>query len=113
MFAFLLLCLPPLGEPTTDRVDVIQIENFYSPDGQPIFVQAIFWRHDNVQAWRLIKSLDQYPQRYGKGYRMRWLDGGTFRQVDAKQYVETFSQEDTELLQRDRLPKEEREGLTP
>lgn len=102
----------------SDRVDVIELNHFYDCEhGRLVFDQLIFksWdgtRHQ-VRAWRLVKQPSQIPTRDpAGGYSVTWLDGDDVRRVWAKSYVESWTQDDPELAEREILPKEQRRELT-
>lgn len=107
----LLLCLIPYDSTVTERVSHLQCERFYNEHAEPVFSQFIFWdEHGDIIAWRLAKG-DTWPKRTALGWELCWQDGHVKRRVIAKSFCETFSQEDTELKHRSRLPKEQRREL--
>lgn len=107
---------------TTDRVDVIEMNDYATKDletGLPknVFFQVIFWewnhRHSRYQvvAWRLFKDDMPTPRKIGGKWVMVWLDGNHFRKVTATSYCKTKTWFDPELEDRKILPKERRRGL--
>jgi hypothetical protein len=67
----------------------------------------------NVVAWRLVKHPTQVPYRDWLlgGYSIFWQDGEQIRLVNSKNYRETWTQYDPELVERTFLPKEKRREL--
>ena len=117
--AALLLATVPHETIPCDRVALIEVNHFCNDEAQLVFDQVLFYewnaskgRHD-VQAWRLLKNPNQWPQRdYGTGeYRSMWLDGETLREVRAATVRETWTQIDPELEARQVLAKEKRRDL--
>jgi len=118
--ALLILCtIPQPPHALRDSVDVARVDHFYDSEGRLVFDQLILYQwdgnRDQVRTWRLIKSPSLLPVRdwEGGGYVVRWLDGDYMREVRATTRVETWGQEDPELLERETLPKESRRELTP
>lgn len=103
-----------------DRVDLAEVQHYYDGEGRLVFDQLILWRWNtdaaryDCQAWRLIKSSAMLPRRdWGADeYSVTWFDGELLRDVRVKQVRETWSQVDSELADRDVLPKECRRELT-
>ncbi|PQO44334.1 hypothetical protein [Blastopirellula marina] len=110
----------PRDPAITDRVDLVEINHYYDPQGRLVFDQVIFyeWSSKNarfdVVAWRLLKTPAQVPTRDWKrgGYVTSWRDGDVLRQVRSTQRRETWTQHDPELVERDYLPRELRRGLS-
>lgn len=109
--------LPLEGGPLSDRVDLIEVNHVFSPEGRPTFAQCIFYTWQNeryeVVAWRGLKSADQWPHRnYVRGgFTTIWYDGDVLRRVDAYAIRETWTQYDVELAEREILPKHLRREL--
>lgn len=120
LFLLVILWAGPRSEVVLmDRVDEIEVNSFYDDKGDLVFTQCIFFdlpqdgaRHSVVD-WRLVKGESQYPARdWGNGgYVVRWADGETLREVRAGSVSYTFTQYDTELIEREFLPKEKRREL--
>jgi len=113
------VCLNPVDNVATDRVDLIEINHFYDELGKHVFDQVIFydWSSQsgryNVRAWRLLKRPAQIPQRdWIRGnYVAVWHDGIVLRKVLAETVQESWTQYDPELVERAFLPKEQRREL--
>jgi hypothetical protein len=97
-----------------DVIDVVEINHFYSDNGDLIFDQLIYYRWSDpaeryqVVDWRLVKKSAQIPCH---GIAI-WLDDETLRRVRVRHGVrETWTQHDPELLERSLLPVEERRKL--
>ena len=122
MIAVLLVLLGalPTDQVAVDTVDRVEINHFFDDSGRHVFDQLIFydWSYDagryQVRAWRLRKSEDQVPQRRWReagSYVTQWLDGEIFRTVRSAEVLESWTQYDPELAERDYLPKELRRDL--
>lgn len=117
--AALLLATVPQETIPRDRVDLIEVNHFHDDQARLVFDQIIFYEWDaregrhEVQAWRLLKSNNQRPQRdYTTGdYRAKWMDGETLREVRALAIRETWTNTDPELEARQTLAKERRRDL--
>ena len=118
----LLLSVPalnPVEDVAWDRVDLVEINHFYDPQGRLVFDQIIFYDWSdaqcrfNVRAWRLLKKPAQVPQRNWQTgvYQAVWHDGGVLRKVEATSFRESWTQRDPELEERAFLPKNQRREL--
>lgn len=102
-----------------DFVDLMELNHFYDEKGDLVFDQVIFYdwaareSRYNVRDWRLVKNPSQLPQRdwASGGYHAMWQDGESLRRVYSRQYRETWTQHDPELIERGFLPKEKRREL--
>lgn len=109
----LLFTVVPRDTVTRESVASIEVNSFYDDSGKLVFVQNIFRDEANVQAWRLVKDASQLPQRdWSTGdYSVLWFDGDRLREVRTRSVVESWTQHDRELAERERLPKEQRHEL--
>jgi hypothetical protein len=101
----------------TDTCDLCELNHYHDENGLHLLSQLIFYdwserdgRHQ-VAAWRLLKDESRRPRRCDDGYETRWTEGGRQLRVVAKQYRETWTQWDVELVERKHLPREERREL--
>lgn len=108
----------PREEATVDRVDLIELNHCFDEYGRPAIDQLIFYdwcttqSRFQVRAWRLLKTPAQLPRADAAGgYMVRWQDGVVLRQIYAKQFRETWTQYDPELVEREHLPKDKRRDL--
>ena len=109
----------PPPEPIRERVDLIEVNNFYDPEGRLVFDQVIFWGYYSdtgtfhVLAWRLIKQPWQKPtyDHASREWVTAWSDDGRMRVVRAMSAAETWSQHDPEAEDRSLIPSCERRGL--
>jgi len=119
LLAMSTLSATPVEAVVKDHVDLVEINHFYDEQGRLVFDQVIFydWSDEKmcytVRAWRLLKKREQAPVRDWKTghYRAVWRDGGTWRDVTADSFRETWTQHDPELVNRKFLPKEDRRDL--
>jgi hypothetical protein len=108
----------PLPDVAYDAVDLIELNHVYSASGNPMYDQVVFyqWRPHRgdyqVQACRLLLR-DDPPRRdfqHG-GWVMIFVDGKMLREVRSASFRESWTQYDLDQAERDRLPKEFRQGL--
>lgn len=115
----LLLAILPLSEVREDAIDLIEVNHFYDDGGGLVLEQLIFWQWSKdagtfrVVAWRLLNRPSQRPQRdFNRGgVRCVWRDGEILRCVRASAMVETWTQYDPEVVDRQYLKRCERRGL--
>jgi hypothetical protein len=113
------LGISPQEDVARERVDLVEVNHFYDEQGRLVFDQTIFYdwsaSHSRymVRAWRLVKNPAQLPQRDWQdgGYVAVWHDGEVLRHVSAESMRETWTQYDPELVEREYLPKEQRQEL--
>ena len=113
------VCLNPVDDVATDRVDLVELNHLYDEQGKHVFDQIIFYDWSarsgryNVCAWRLLKHPHQVPHWDSKTgrYVALWRDGRLLRKVQAKTMRESWTQHDPELIERAFLPKEQRREL--
>lgn len=117
--AAIILCIVPINEPVTEHVDSLEANSFYDENGRLVFDQLIAWRWYDcreahcVQAWRLIKGPDLWPQRDWRTgeWVVTWSDGELICRVRSKSYRRSFTQHDPELCDRETFSKEHRREL--
>jgi hypothetical protein len=100
------------GPPYTGPIEPVRLW-CQEEEGEPLGpVKNDSWRFQ-VRTWRLVKNLNIIPQRDWErgGYRSLWQDGEVLRDVQAKAFRETWSQDDPELIERLYLPKAQRKEL--
>ena len=105
-----------LREPISDVCCLIERNNFYDGEGRLVFTQFIWWGDElpypnRVREWRLDKGGPVYLRRMGNAWRMVFEDNGTIREVRAPSYIETWTQHDPELADREFVRSEERLGF--
>ncbi|MFO0905159.1 MAG: hypothetical protein U0939_19285 [Pirellulales bacterium] len=109
----------PRDQVVVDRVDLVELNHYLDDQGKPVLDQLIFYDWSTadgryqVRAWRLLKNPTAVPQRDGIDgeYLTRWQDGQVLRKVYARQFRETWTQYDPELVEREFLPKDKRRDL--
>ncbi|MFO0821323.1 MAG: hypothetical protein U1A77_25495 [Pirellulales bacterium] len=109
----------PRDEVTIDRVDLVELNHFFDDHGKLVLDQLIFYDWSpaesryQVRAWRLLKNPAQVPKRDAAdgGFVARWHDGMVLRKVYARQFRETWTQYDPELVEREFLAKDKRRDL--
>lgn len=119
----------PTTEPLRERCDRIELNHFYDSNARLVFDQLLFyeWSHDagrhQLRAWRMVKGgeaskkrVSQSPMipRYDHARRCwacEWHDSDIHRRVEAQAFIETWTQYDPELADREFLPKEHRREL--
>jgi hypothetical protein len=112
----LILRVPTLPDP----VDVIEINHVLDANGEETLCQLIFWSLGpngfmEIVAWRLHQNHNHDPRkdfRTGR-YIVRMVDKGDVRVITGKAIVETWTQYDPELSDRQRwAPPMNRLGLS-
>lgn len=90
----------------------VEINKFYDENGHEVFTQCLFWDRE-IEAWRLVKHPSQKPEYdLSSGvYTMTWVDGEKLREVTTRSMVESWTQYDREIVERERFPKEFRREL--
>jgi len=119
--------LPAPGTPTA-RVDYAELNHFYDNEGRLVFDQLIFYDWNGggleVRDWRLVKEEWQWPVsdlKHGgyyahlpdttitaSGIKSTPVNGVVIR---FNSFQETWTQYDPELVEREKLPKEQRKPL--
>lgn len=102
-----------------DSVGRLEQNAFYDSEGRLVFKQLVGWDfypEENtwhVRFWRMVKSEELVPRRDWRqgGYVVRFNDDGVFREIRAASFADSWTQEDVELIDREKLPQEMRRGL--
>jgi hypothetical protein len=85
-----------------DSCDIIELNHYYGNSGL-VFKQLIFrtWskqlKYHFIVDYRIYKDHMPLPIRSNGGYVLRWHDLNVYREVRAKQYIETHSRYDPEV----------------
>ena len=107
-----------------DRVDIIEINYYFNDMGAINFAQVIFWEWDRhrkkfrVVDFRILERDAEHvwPAKMQSGlYVHFWWDERTHtcRKVIAPYFYITMTDEDPEMKDRDKWPKDERRELRP
>lgn len=111
-----LLSTIPVELTACDRCAILERNSFHDDAGRQVFVQWILWQDMSdgyhVAAWRMAKGAQMDLRYVGGEWRLTWMDSGVLRRVTAQTFVESWTQEDPELLDRERYPKELRRDLS-
>lgn len=110
----LLLALLPHQELSIQPVDVIEVNHPIDiATGKETFSQFLFRDYDGgdfpITDWRLCG--DKRLTKHGDHWRLTWVDGGRIKSVRADSVIETYTDFDPELLERERVPREKRKML--
>lgn len=115
----LLFSIVPQDIVVTDTFDKVEVNHFYDDQGRHVFDQVIWYDWDihnrhTVGAWRLVKNPGIIPtlNRKTNLYQSIFIDNGEIRKVIAKYIVESWTQHDVELVDREFLKKELRRELS-
>ena len=120
MLLLLIASVLPNDNVARESCDRIEVNSFYDDQGRLVFDQLLFCDWDNaagryqLRAWRMVKSNGQLPQflQSTQRYECRWMDGDVERVITAPvKKLNTFTQFDPELTEREFLPKERRREL--
>jgi hypothetical protein len=120
LLALLLLSIVPRDDTVRESVDLIELNHTFNENGEPNLDQLIYyhWHRDRFEviAWRMLRSPLMIPYRdhANGGYTAVWVDDrDTLRVVRSKDFRESWTQYDVELLERNVLPRELRRELRP
>lgn len=110
----LLLALLPHSPVEVQAVDVIEVNHPIDiATGKETFIQFIFRDYDGqdfpITDWRL--AGDKRLTKHGDHWRLTWVDGGRVKSVRADSVIETWTDWDPELAEREKTPKEKRKLL--
>ncbi len=111
--------VPQIETPISEYADLAELNHFYDDQGRAVFDQVIYYDWDRghlrhqVRAWRLVKNPDYVPRLNRKTgyYEALWDDGDTLRLLHTVSMRESWTQFDPELVEREYLPKEQRQEL--
>ena len=109
LLASILLATIPLTAPIVrESVEIIEINNYHDEHGRKVFCQWVAWQADGrCIAWRM-NPLGALNPVGG----VTWFnDSGTVRRIEARTAVETWTQHDPELADREVLCKDKRREL--
>jgi hypothetical protein len=121
MILFLLFGLLPDETIIRENCDRIELNHFYSREGNPIGSQVIYWEW-NVKASRF-RVRDFYCLRAGKPERPRWdaarvcylfryWNMGRLYEVESPSFMETWTPYDPELVDREFFTTVLRQGFS-
>lgn len=109
---------PALAEPTEHLAACIEKNNFHDGEGRLVFTQLIVWQDELpyanvVKDWRMYDKINPIVTRRGNEWRMTFWDEAfhTMRVIRSPSFIETWTQHDPELLDRERVKTECRSGL--
>lgn len=109
ILATILFCTLPHESPRVlaERVETVEINNFYDLDGKQVFAQLIFRDQGQIIAWRFPKSMSwsYHPSL------LVLTDEAKVRIIVPDSVVESWTQFDPEQEARGWLPCERRRGL--
>ncbi len=116
VFAGLLAALGAPSDPIPviieEKVDTVEVNHYFDDRGNKVFDQVVYynWSQEynrfTACGYRLIKQDTQVPVMATPSiYHSIWSDGDCLRDLNAAVAVETWSQWDPELAERNYLPK--------
>jgi len=103
-----------------DKFDKVELNHFYDDQGRHTFDQVIWYDWDHlrnqhkVESWRLVKSPEILPvlNRNTNKYESLFYDkDAKFHLVIADYYIESWTQYDVELVDRENYDKDKRKDL--
>src|SRR5690349_22393722 len=106
-FALTILSILPRETCLRESVETIEVNRVFTYEGEPNLSQVIFWGKRDVIAWRMNNEGKLNPT----GKVLYFMDQGVVRCIMARTVVESWTQFDVEVAQRDYLPANERRGL--
>lgn len=109
----LAICLVPREDVAVEYCASVNDNRFFDTEGRQVFRQAIFEENLEpiryVRAWRMWKY---EPPVYQRGYwHWAWMDGEVMRRVVSPIRIQSHTQYDPELHDRQFLHKEQRTDL--
>jgi len=113
----ILLLLSSITYDQTQEVDLIELNTLYDGDDRVVFKQLIYyqwdWATNRYQCvdWRLMKHHGMIPVKRGQYYESMWIDGEQQRRVRSSYFRRSWSRDDPEIEERERMPKDRRRGL--
>ena len=107
----------------SETVDLIERNGFFDRKGKLCFEQVIFWEftrtsgRTEVRSWRIVCDNDLHNRRPVKSeatglWVSEWTEQGKRYRIVSRQYRESVSQIDPEVIDRKKLPDELRKGLS-
>lgn len=111
-------CIVPHEVCILDRCDLIEVNHYHDEHGKAVFVQLIFWDFDptrsdyHVVAWRFLKSQAKPRRDHARScWVISWCDAKKLRTVRADCCIETWTQHDPEVADRQLVPERQRRDL--
>lgn len=119
MWALLLLAIVPYDPVIRDSAPAAEKNHFYDDNGNLVFTQLIVYDWPDAEYvwfWAMWNDGDRRPKVHATrdfegGWRIRFDDGQNLREIWTSSFIETHTQYDKELLNRELLPKEQRRPL--
>lgn len=117
LLAILLLLSSWAGQPLTERVDLIELNHFYGPNGQHAYDQFVFWEWSpdycrmDVVAWKMYDETTIIAHPY-LWHEVRWaIEKNRVMRVQARAWCETWSSIDPERQAKKLMADDFRRGL--
>jgi hypothetical protein len=108
LLALAILSTIPQDFCVRERVEIIEVNNVFTLDGEPHLKQLVFWdANGRCLAWRMFHQGRQY---WSNG-AMYFADGDAIRCITARTVVESWTMFDIETADREYLPANERREL--
>lgn len=121
MFALLLVLFSTIPQDIvlSDSFEKVEVNHFYDTEGKQVFDQVIWYDWDyllnqhKVEAWRIMKTPGYFPvlNRQNGYYESLFIHDDNIHRVKAKYLIETWTQFDPELVDRETYKKELRLDL--
>jgi hypothetical protein len=113
VIALLLMATIPLEPIQECRCEVGERNDYYDCDGNPVFVQQIFWRDDVVADWRMTAKCGEPVWDW---QRREWSNTWVENDVIYRMRYPVLKRSitiglDPEVADREKCPKDERRGL--
>ena len=108
----LIVCgLLPSAEPVVTDCDSVEVNAFYAGDGTHSFTQLIYEADGQITAWKMLRTPNIIPIRRGRYSEAIFHDEWVLRRVRTYTVNYTWTQDDREVLEREKWPADKRRGL--
>lgn len=119
VIAFALVSANPISDLNveSEKFDIIELNHYYDENGIKLLDQIIFYRWSEqrqdylCEGWRLFKKGNNLNFRDGI-HEFSFREGAITKKINSERFMETYTQYDKELLERRKLPRELRVGLS-
>ena len=110
----ILLLIIPYSPVIENQVAVYELNHFYGEDGKHVFSQHIFWDHDGgVIGWRISKRDAPVSCRQSLVFHDGVdEDSGMMRRIRFDSYIQSWTQFDREMINREVVPRASRKELS-
>src|SRR5688500_9850771 len=110
-----MLLIVPVGDAPVYHCDQIEVNHVFAADTGCVHLEQLIFRcvaPDEIRDWRMLAKTGLPKRDFQSNYWIvRWVEDGTLVEVRAREVVETWSDHDREILEREWLPQEARRRI--